>query len=131
MQDSVFTKIIRGDIPSHKIYEDDLTLAILDVHPFTPGHVLVIPKKQIDHIWDLPDADFMAVMAVVKVVGTRIRNVLEPPRVGVKVIGTDVPHAHVHVFPFSDMTEYNKTQDTRSVPDYSSLEQMARRLTLM
>jgi histidine triad (HIT) family protein len=66
MADSIFTKIIKGEIPSHKVYEDELTFAFLDIHPKTPGHVLVIPKKQVDLLWDLSDEDYQAVMAISK-----------------------------------------------------------------
>src|ERR1700752_4771420 len=100
MQDSIFTKIIRGEIPAEKIYEDDKTIAFLDIHPITPGHTLVVPKKQIDHLWDLPDEDYLALMQTAKKVANRQRQVLNPQRVGVHVVGVDVPHAHIHVFPF-------------------------------
>src|SRR5688572_12909047 len=69
MVDSVFTKIINGDIPSHKVYEDELVLAFMDINPVQPGMILVIPKKQIDHFTDLPDEDYQAVMAAVKKIG--------------------------------------------------------------
>src|SRR5690349_7539733 len=106
MQDSIFTKIIKGEIPSHKIYEDDKTFAFLDLHPKLPGHTLVISKKQVDHIWDLPDEDYQALMKSVKKVGQRIREVLNPKRVGIQVEGLGVPHTHVHVFPFSTTPEF-------------------------
>ncbi|HEX6416036.1 MAG TPA: HIT domain-containing protein, partial [Candidatus Saccharimonadales bacterium] len=62
MQESIFTKIINGDIPSHKVYEDDKTFAFLDIHPISTGHVLVVPKKQVEFLWDLDDEDYQAVM---------------------------------------------------------------------
>ena len=76
MADSIFTKIIKGEIPCHKIYEDELTFAFLDLHPKMPGHVLVIPKKQIDHLWDLQTVDYQALMSASKKIATRIREVL-------------------------------------------------------
>src|ERR1035441_9554415 len=82
MADSIFTKIIKGEIPCHKIYEDDKTFAFLDIHPKQPGHVLVVPKQETDHIWDLPDEEYLAVMTTVKKVSLRIREVLKPSRVG-------------------------------------------------
>jgi histidine triad (HIT) family protein len=106
MQDSVFTKIIKGEIPCHKVYEDELTFAFLTISPVRPGHTLVIPKKQVDHLWDLPDEDYQAVAATTKKVANRIREVFQPLRVGEQVAGTEVPHAHVHVFPFDTIEEF-------------------------
>jgi histidine triad (HIT) family protein len=128
MQDSVFTKIIKGEIPSHKVYEDDLTYAFLDIHPTQPGHVLVIPKKQVEFIWDLEPADYKAVMETVQKVGLRIREVLDKPFVGVKVIGTDVPHSHVHLIPFSSNDEYFAKPDMSAEPDHEALAEMANKL---
>src|SRR3954465_13194142 len=94
MEDSLFTKIINKDVPAHIIYEDDKTLAFLDIFPIVRGHTLVIPKKQVENLWDLPDEDYQALMSTVKKVAIRIRDVMEPAKVGLKVMGTDVPHAH-------------------------------------
>jgi histidine triad (HIT) family protein len=101
MEESIFRKIIKGEIPSHKIYEDEKTFAFLDIHPIQPGHVLVIPKRQAEFVWDMADEDYQAVMATCKKIALRIRDVLNVPFVGLKVIGVDVPHAHVHVIPFA------------------------------
>lgn len=128
MADSVFTKIIRGDIPSHKIYEDDSTFAFLDIHPIQPGHVLVVPKTQAD-IWDLTDKDYQAVMSTVRYVAKRINEVIKPKRVGVQIVGIDLPeHAHVHVFPFSSMDEYRNRPDPNTEPDHKALAEMAAKL---
>ena len=128
MADSIFTKIIRGEIPSHKIYEDDNNLAFLDIHPKTPGHVLVVPKKQIEFIWDMEDEDYQVLMAAVKKVGRRIREVMGKPYVGGMIIGIDVPHVHVHVFPFADMAEYNRRPDMSAEPDHAALAEVAKKL---
>jgi histidine triad (HIT) family protein len=77
MQESIFTKIIKGEIPSHKIYEDDKTFAFLDIHPKTPGHVLVVPKNQVQFAWDLPNEDYAALMSTVKKIALRIKEVLQ------------------------------------------------------
>lgn len=76
-EDSIFTKIIKGEIPSHKIYEDDKTYAFLDIHPIQPGHVLVVPKIQVDNIWDLPDEDYHALMDVTKHIAFAMQQKLE------------------------------------------------------
>jgi histidine triad (HIT) family protein len=128
MQDSIFTKIIKGEIPSHKIYEDDKTYAFLDIHPKTPGHTLVIPKKQVEFIWDLDDEDYMAVMATVKKVGLKIREVMGKPYVGEQVFGIDVPHVHVHVFPFANAAEFNSHPDMNAEPDHEELAEIAKKL---
>lgn len=128
MEETIFTKIIKGNIPCHKVYEDDKTLAFLDIHPTRAGYVLVVPKKQVDHLWDLDSDDYQAVMATVQKVANRIREVLRPARVGVHVIGLDVPHAHVHVFPFNTIDEYSMLPDASSEPDHAALSEVAKRL---
>ncbi len=128
MQDSIFTKIIKGEIPSHKVYEDEDTLAFLDIHPVAVGHTLVIPKKQVDHLWDLEDSDYQAVMASSKLVANRLREVLGVQRVGVKVVGTDVPHAHVQLIPFNTPGEFHAPQDLQSEPNHDELKAIAEKL---
>lgn len=128
MADSIFTKIIKGEIPCHRVYEDDLTLAFLDIHPVQPGHMLVIPKKQIEFVWDLPDEDYVAVMAAVKKVALRLREVLGVRYVGERIVGVDVPHAHVQLIPFNTVDEFKAPQNMEAEPDHTALEQMAARL---
>jgi len=128
MADSIFTKIIRGEIPSHKIYEDDKTFAFLDIHPKTAGHTLVVHKKQIDQFQDLPDEDYIALMQTVKKVAQRLKEVLGADRIGLEVIGVDVPHAHIHIFPFSTMAEYRRVADMSAEPDHEALAEMAQKL---
>jgi len=129
MSDSIFTKIIKGEIPSHKVYEDEMTIAFLDIHPKTPGHTLVIPKKEVDEFQDLPQDDYDAMMRTVHKVARRIKEVLSPARVGVEIIGVDVPHAHVHVFPFNSMEEYRRIVDMSAEPDHDALAEMAKKLS--
>jgi histidine triad (HIT) family protein len=126
---SIFTKIVRGEIPSHKVYEDERTLAFLDIYAVVEGHTLVIPKAQVEFLWDLPDEDYQAVMATAKKVATRLREVLGVPYIGEKVVGTDVPHAHVHLVPFRTPEEYHRAgQDNRSEPDHTALAALAETL---
>jgi histidine triad (HIT) family protein len=98
MEESVFTKIIKGEVPSHKIYEDDMTLAFLNIRPDTPGYTLVIPKIQVDKFYDLPDDYYQAMFSTVKKVAQLLEQVLGE-RVFIRIMGTEVPHAHVRVFP--------------------------------
>ena len=112
MEDNIFTKIVRGEIPCHKVYEDDLTLAFLDIHPIQPGHTLVISKKQVKFVWDLPDEDYQAVMATAKKVANRLREAFpEKSRVALQIEGLDVAHAHLKLFPFNSTDEFHSKPD--------------------
>jgi histidine triad (HIT) family protein len=130
MADSIFTKIIKGEIPCHKLYEDAATLAFLDIHPVQPGHTLVIPKKQIEFVWDLPAEDYQKLMDTTLKVAKHLRVQLGTQYVGERIVGVDVPHAHVQLIPFNSVEEFKAHQDMQSVPDHSALEQMAKRLAL-
>jgi histidine triad (HIT) family protein len=129
MTDSIFTKIIRGDIPCHKIYEDDRTFAFLDIHPLHQGHTLVIPKNQIEFVWDLSDEDYQAVMATSKKVAHRLRQVLPYSYIAQRVIGVDVPHAHVHLIPFDTVDQLQQPQRFDIDPDHSALADLAAKLS--
>lgn len=129
MQDSIFTKIIKGEIPSHKVYEDEKTLAFMDIHPVVEGHVLVVPKVQVEFIWDLEPDDYAAVMETVQKVGRRLREIINKPYVGVMVVGTDVPHAHVQLLPFEKPSEMKKNLDHEERPtDHDALAALAAKL---
>lgn len=128
MEDSIFTKIIKGEIPCHKIYEDELTLAFLDIHPLQEGHALVISKEQIEFVWDLPDELYQAVMETTKKVALRLREVLPYPYVHERIVGIDVPHAHVQLIPFSNSDELRAQQDMNSEPDHEALAELAKKL---
>jgi histidine triad (HIT) family protein len=129
MKDSIFTKIIKGEIPSYKIYEDSNTFAFLDIHPKQPGHTLVIPKIQIEFLWDLSSEDYQAVMETVNKVAIRLREVLGKPYVGMQVVGIDVPHAHVHVYPFSTTEQSQYIPNQSAEPDHTALSEMTKKLT--
>lgn len=104
---SVFTKIIKGEIPCYKVYEDAKTLAFLDINPETRGHVLVVPKVEVDKIYELNDADWVDLWATVKKVALRMEEVFGS-RTLMKVIGTDVPHAHVHLVPYDKSWKHGR-----------------------
>lgn len=130
MQDSIFTKIIKGEIPSHKVYEDSATYAFLDIHPIQPGQVLVVPKKQAGFVWDMDSEDYHRLMDTVQKVGRRLREVFpDKRRVGVMIEGLDVAdHAHVKVFPFSNEAEYRHVPDADAEPDHEALAEIAKKL---
>lgn len=98
---SIFTKIIRGEIPSYKIAEDEHFYAFLDINPLAEGHTLVVPKREVDYLFDLEDEELGAMMVFAKKVAAYIRAAVPCERIGVAVIGLDVPHAHIHLVPIS------------------------------
>lgn len=124
---SIFTKIIRGELPCHKVYEDEHSLAFLNIYPSQPGHVLVVPKRQVDHLWDIPEDEYVDLMKTSRLVAQRLREVLRPRRVGVRVEGLEVPHAHIHLIPFNTADEFAKPA-TKEEPDHTALAEMAKRL---
>lgn len=128
MQESIFTKIITGEIPSHKVYEDEKTLAFMDIHPVAEGHVLVIPKVQVEFVWDLSEEDYRAVMTTTQKVALRLRDVIGTPYVGERIVGTDVPHAHVQLIPFTESEELRHAPDMDAEPDHAALAALADRL---
>lgn len=104
---SIFSKIIAGEIPCHKIAETDDYLAFLDVFPCAVGHTLVIPKREIDYLFDMEDEHYMGLMAFAKKIEPAIRKAVPCKRIGVAVIGLEVPHAHVHLIPLNSMADMN------------------------
>ncbi len=96
---TIFTKIILGEIPSYKIAEDERHFAFLDINPIAEGHTLVVPKKEIDYFFDLPDSHLQSTISFAKKVARAIDRSLKPLRTGVIVQGLEVPHAHVHLIP--------------------------------
>lgn len=104
---SIFTKIINGEIPCHKIAETEDFFAFLDVFPCAPGHTLVVPTKEVDYLFDLSDELYAGLMAFAKSLEPAIRKAVPCKRVGVAVIGLEVPHAHVHLIPMNSMNDMN------------------------
>lgn len=125
---SIFTKIVNGDIPSHKVYEDEHTLAFLDIYAVVNGHTLVVPKKQVEFVWDLEDEDYQALMGTVKKVARRLREVMGAEYVGEKIIGVDVPHAHVHLIPFTETADLHRANQENAEPDHEALAALAQKL---
>ena len=130
MQDSVFTKIIKGEIPCHKVYEDDRAIAFMDINPVQPGMVLIVPKLQIDHFMDLPDEDYQALMSALKKIAAKMRQVFPDKRVGVQIEGLDVPHAHIKAFPISSADDFRALPNTNTDPNHPALAQMAKKLSI-
>jgi histidine triad (HIT) family protein len=129
MADSIFTKIIKDEIPSAKVYEDDKTIAIIPLNPVANGHVLVIPKLQVDQFIDLPDQDYQALWSTVKKVGARMMEVLQPQRIGVQVVGLDVPHTHIHVLAFDTLEQFRELPDLNNPATPEQMAEMAQKLS--
>lgn len=104
---SIFTKIIKGEIPCYKIAEDEDHLAFLDIQPLAKGHVLVIPKKETDYYFDLTDKEFVALNAFAKKVAIALKKGISCKKIGMSVIGLEVPHAHIHLVPINEVGDMN------------------------
>lgn len=130
MQPSIFTRIINGEIPCHKVYEDENVVAFLDIYPIRPGHTLVVPKKEIDQFDDLDDETYKAVFDVTKIIAKRVKEVLGVKRACLRVEGFDVPHAHVHVIPCNVPSDFYNDTRMQTEPNHEALEDMATKLRI-
>jgi histidine triad (HIT) family protein len=109
MSDSIFTKIIKGEIPSYKVAENDLFYAFLDINPISIGHTLIVPKNQTDYFFDLNSSELEGILPFAKVIADKIQKVTNCERVGLSVIGFEVPHAHLHLIPMNSMSDMDFT----------------------
>ena len=104
---SVFSKIISGEIPAYKVAESVDFLAFLDINPLAEGHVLVVPKVEVDYLFDLDDEIYTGLMIFTRIVATGVKKVIPCKKVGVAVIGLEVPHAHIHLIPMNNVEDMN------------------------
>ena len=104
---TVFSKIVAGEIPCYKVAEDENFLAFLDINPLVEGHTLVIPKKEVDYIFDLDSDTYSGLMAFARKVAKAIKSTIDCKRVGVAVLGMEVPHAHIHLVPLRKESDLN------------------------
>ncbi len=123
---SIFSRIVAGEIPAHKIAETDDYLAFLDVMPTATGHTLVIPKKEVDYLFDLDDALYAGLMAFAKKIAPAIEKAVPCKRIGVAVVGLEVPHAHVHLIPMNSMADMNFSNKLK--PNQDELAQTAEKI---
>jgi histidine triad (HIT) family protein len=112
---SIFSRIIQGEIPSYKILEDDYCMAFLDVFPLVEGHTLVVPKKEVDNLFDLDEETYSRLFAFAKKTETLLRRAIPCKRIGIAVIGLEVPHAHIHLVPLNHVNDINFTQPKLSL----------------
>ena len=104
---TIFSKIVAGEIPAYKVAETVEFLAFLDISPLAEGHVLVIPKKEVDYLFDLDDETYAGLQIFAKIVATGLRKAIACKRIGVAVIGLEVPHAHIHLIPMNSVSDLN------------------------
>lgn len=112
---SIFNKIIQGEIPSHKIAENDEFLAFLDINPLAKGHTLVIPKKETNYIFDIENDEYQKLWVFAKMVAKGIKDVFPCEKVGVSVVGLEVPHAHIHLIPINSVADMNFSKEKLSL----------------
>ena len=124
---TLFSKIVKGEIPCHKVAENDQFLAFLDIMPLVKGHVLVIPKRAEDYIFDLEDEELAAMMVFAKIVASKMKIVLPCRKIGVTVIGLEVPHAHIHLIPINGIADMDFSREKLSF----SAEELAETASLI
>lgn len=125
---SIFTRIVNGEIPCYKVAENENFLAFLDVNPVRMGHVLVVPKREVDYVFDLDDEHLSAMMVFSKEVAGKIKSVIPCKKVGVTVIGLEVPHAHIHLIPINALHDMDFTRPKMAVSSEELME-MAEKLS--
>lgn len=113
---TIFSRIAAGEIPSYKIAEDDRHFAFLDINPVAPGHTLVIPKQETDYIFDLNDDDYASLQFFAKRVAEAMRRAMPCKRIGVAVMGLEVPHTHIHLIPINAESDMNFFKEKLSLP---------------
>lgn len=130
MSNSVFTKIRQGDIPGRMIYEDEKAFVILTHEPINPGHLLVIPIEEVDHLWDVDDETYQHLLKVAKKFANKMRQNYDYKRVGMLVEGFGVPHAHIHIFGYNQPLEPTITHhiDNKHTASLEELQQEAKKL---
>ena len=124
---SIFSRIVSGEIPSHKIAENESFLAFLDINPLKMGHTLVIPKKEVDYIFDIENEKLSEMIVFAKEVAAKIKKAVSCKRIGVSVIGLEVPHAHIHLIPIDEMDDMNFSMP-KLHPESSALSEMAEKI---
>ncbi|MFN4950934.1 MAG: HIT family protein [Flavobacteriales bacterium] len=112
---SIFSRIVSGELPAYILAEDDLHMAILDINPLVQGHVLVFPKKEVDYLFDLDEESYQSLMHFTKSVAIRLKELVPCIRIGVSVIGLEVPHVHIHLIPMNTVHDMNFSRQKLSL----------------
>ncbi|MHB1277237.1 MAG: HIT family protein [Bacteroidia bacterium] len=121
---SIFTRIINGELPAYKVAEDEKHLAFLDIQPVSPGHVLVIPKKETDYLFSLSEQELCELMLFAQKLAVRMKKAIDCKRISVTVIGLEIPHAHIHLIPINKMDDCNFSRPKLN-PGSSELQEIA------
>ena len=124
---SIFTKIVKGEIPSYKVYEDKNFLAFLDINPLKKGHTLVIPKKEVDYIFDIDSKEYQNLWNTAKKIALGMKKVIECNRISIVVMGLEVPHAHIHLIPLDTMQDIDFSQQKLNISN-DEMVQIANRI---
>ncbi len=127
---TIFTKIVEGEIPCYRIAEDEHFLAFLDVNPLVKGHTLVIPKKEQDYLFDIEDVSYVGLQLFAKKVAVQLKSKIACKRIGVAVIGLEVPHAHIHLIPINTMDDMNFSREKLKISS-EELAQIAEKLKMI
>ncbi len=114
---SIFTRIISGEIPSYKIAENESCFAFLDISPLAKGHTLVVPKKETDYIFDIDSAEYKELWTFAKLVASAVEKAVPCKRIGIAVIGLEVPHAHIHLIPMNRVSDMNFANPKLKIPE--------------
>lgn len=128
MADSIFTRIIKGEIPSYKVAEDDKHYAFLDINPIVKGHTLVVPKREVNYIFDLNDDEVSELFVFAKKVAESLKDIIDCKRVAIMVLGLEVPHAHIHLLPINSEGDIDLKKRVKLEP--AELASIANRLLL-
>lgn|SRR5690606_5758395 len=113
---TIFSKIVSGEVPAYKVAESNDYLAFLDISPLTRGHVLVIPKKETDYIFDIDDEEYVGLWVFAKIVAEGIKKVFPCKKIGIAVVGLEVAHAHIHLIPLNQVSDMNFERPKLSLP---------------
>ena len=124
---SIFTKIVKGEIPSYKVYEDKNFLAFLDINPLKKGHTLVIPKKEVDYIFDIDSKEYQNLWNTAKKIALGMKKVIECNRISIVVMGLEVPHAHIHLIPLDSIQDIDFSQPKLNISN-DEMVQIANRI---
>lgn len=125
---SIFTRIINGEIPSYKLAEDDRYISFLDITPVSRGHALVVPKREVDHLFDLDGDELTGILPFAKEVARKIKAVVPCTRIGISVIGLEVPHAHIHLVPIDTLSDmdFSRTRLKFTTEEFAALAERIR-----
>jgi histidine triad (HIT) family protein len=128
-EDSIFTKIIKGEIPCHKVFEDEFSFGFMDIHPIQPGHILLVSKRQVANFYELTDEEYQGLMRAVKKVAKRLKEFYpNKKRIGVMIECLEVDHVHVKIFPINTGNEFRSEPDMSQEPDHAALAELAQKL---